>query len=254
MKYSRAIVKQPCENMVNGLTTANLGKPDYALACQQHDKYIEALQSCGLEVTVLPADNDYPDSTFIEDTALLTPDCAILTMPGDPSRRGEIVSTKEAITDYFNNIEQIALPMTVDAGDIMMTGNHFYIGLSDRTNLEGANQVISILNRYGLTGSTIEVGEMLHLKSGVNYLENNVIASTEEFWFRPEFSSFEIIKVDKDESYAANCLWLNDKVLVADGFPKVKEKIKKSGYEIVTLKVSEFQKLDGGLSCLSLRF
>ena len=240
--------------MVNGLTTAKLGKPDYDLACQQHEKYVEALQYCGLEVTVLPADNDYPDSTFVEDTALLTSECAIITMPGDPSRRGEIKSIHDIVSKYYDKIEQTSLPGTVDAGDIMMVGKHFYIGLSNRTNPEGANQVINILNKYGMIGSTIEVGDMLHLKSGVNYLENHVIAAVEEFRSHPEFQKFDIIKVDIDEAYAANCLWLNGKVLVADGFPKVKEMVKKYGYEIVTLSVSEFQKLDGGLSCLSLRF
>ena len=240
--------------MVNGLTTAKLGKPDYDLACQQHEKYVEALQYCGLEVTVLPADNDYPDSTFVEDTALLTSECAIITMPGDPSRRGEIKSIHDIVSKYYDKIEQTSRPGTVDAGDIMMVGKHFYIGLSNRTNPEGANQVINILNKYGMIGSTIEVGDMLHLKSGVNYLENHVIAAVEEFRSHPEFQKFDIIKVDIDEAYAANCLWLNGKVLVADGFPKVKEMVKKYGYEIVTLSVSEFQKLDGGLSCLSLRF
>ena len=240
--------------MVNGLTTAKLGKPNYDLACQQHEKYVEALQYCGLEVTVLPADNDYPDSTFVEDTALLTSECAIITMPGDPSRRGEIKSIHDIVSKYYDKIEQTSLPGTVDAGDIMMVGKHFYIGLSNRTNPEGANQVINILNKYGMTGSTIEVGDMLHLKSGVNYLENHVIAAIKEFRSHPEFQKFDIIKVVKDEAYAANCLWLNGKVLVADGFPKVKEMVKKYGYEIVTLSVSEFQKLDGGLSCLSLRF
>jgi dimethylargininase len=254
MKFTRAIVKKPCENMVNGLTTAKLGKPDYALACKQHSKYVEALRYCGLEVTVLPADNNFPDSTFVEDPALLTSECAIITMPGDPSRRGEIDSIRDAVSNFYTKIEQVFLPGTIDAGDIMMVGKHFYIGLSERTNHNGARQVIDILNKYGMTGTTIEVGNMLHLKSGVNYLENHVIAATREFWFHPEFQKFDIMKVDLDEAYATNCLWLNGKVLVADGFPKVKEMVKKCGYEIVTLSVSEFQKLDGGLSCLSLRF
>ncbi len=254
MKFIKAIVKQPCENMVNGLTTANLGIPDYNLAMEQHDKYVEALISCGLEVSILPPDNDYPDSTFVEDTALLTPECAIITMPGDPSRRGETKSIHNVLSNFYDNIEQIERPKAVDAGDIMMVDKHFYIGLSDRTNIEGANQVITILNKYGMSGSTIDIKNMLHLKSGVNYLENNTIVATEELWDHPDFEKFDILKVDKDEAYAANCLWLNEKIIVADGFPKVKELVVNKGYEIITLCVSEFEKLDGGLSCLSLRF
>ena len=254
MKFSKAIVKIPCENMVNGLTTANLGKPDYKLALKQHEKYIEALQHCGLDVTILPFDNNYPDSTFVEDTALLTPECAIITMPGDPTRQGETESIKEAVSKYYNNIEQVNLPMTVDAGDIMMIGKHFYIGLSDRTNIEGANQVINILNKYRMSGSTIDINNMLHLKSGVNYLENNIIAVTEKLWDHNDLKDFDKIRVDNDEAYAANCLWLNGKVIVADGFPKIRNLIEKKGCEVITLCVSEFEKLDGGLSCLSLRF
>ena len=254
MKFTRAIVKRPCENMVNGLTTANLGTPDYGLALKQHDEYILALESCSLDVTVLPPDNNYPDSTFVEDTALLTPKCAIITMPGDPSRRGETDSIKDALNRFYTTIELVHLPGTVDAGDIMMVGDHFYIGQSERTNLDGANQIIKILNKHGMTGNNIDVGDMLHLKSGVNYLENNTLVATEELWDNPEFDNFEIIRVSNDEAYAANCLWVNGKVIVADGFPKIQNSLKKAGLEIKTLNVSEFQKLDGGLSCLSLRF
>jgi len=254
MRFTKAIVRQPCENMIHGLTTANLGKPDYILACKQHEKYIEALISCGLDVTILPPENDYPDSTFVEDAALLIPECAIITMPGDPSRRGETDSIREIIGKFYNTIEQACLPGTVDAGDIMMVDKHFYIGLSERTNIDGANQIISILNKYGMSGSTLEVGDMLHLKSGVNYLENNIIAVTKDLWNHPDLKNFDFVKVDDDEAYAANCLWLNGKVIVADGFPKILESLKIRGLEILTLSVSEFQKLDGGLSCLSLRF
>ena len=136
----------------------------------------------------------------------------------------------------------------------MMIGKHFYIGLSDRTNIEGANQVINILNKYRMSGSTIDINNMLHLKSGVNYLENNIIAVTEELWDHNDLKDFDKIRVDNDEAYAANCLWLNGKVIVADGFPKIRNLIEKKGYEVITLCVSEFEKLDGGLSCLSLRF
>ena len=100
MQFRNAIVRKPCKNMVNGLTSANLGKPDYELACKQHQKYIEALKSCGLEVDILEANEDYPDSTFIEDIALLTPHCAIITNPGAPSRKGEVKDVIKTIEKY----------------------------------------------------------------------------------------------------------------------------------------------------------
>ena len=251
--FTKAIVKRPCKNLVNGLTTANLGKPDYDLALKQHQGYIEALIECGLEVTILEADEDYPDSVFVEDTAVLTPRCAIITNPGAPSRRGEIIEISKVLKNIYQNVETITEPGTLEAGDVMMVGNHFYIGISKRTNQAGANQLINILEKYDLTGSTITLENVLHLKSGVSYLDNNNLLSIKNFINEPEFQKYNIILVDEDESYAANSLWINDNVLVPEGFPKTKENINNAGYTAIEIDVTEFRKLDGGLSCLSLR-
>ncbi len=252
--FSKAIVRIPCKNFINGLTTASLGLPDYDLALIQHQEYVEALRKCGLEVIVLDADEDYPDSTFVEDTALLTPYCAIITNPGASSRKGETAEIKNILTEYYSKIETIKNPGTVEAGDIMMVGHHFYIGLSRRTNINGAEQLINILKKYGMTGSVITLDKVLHLKSGVAYLENNNLAAAGEFLLKPDFHKFNILKIDDDESYAANCVWINDHILLPKGFPKAKKTIEKAYNNIIEVNVSEFQKLDGGLSCLSLRF
>ena len=254
MMFKKAIVRKPCKNLVYGLTSVNLGKPDYGLALKQHQKYIEALEDCGLNVIILDADENYPDSTFVEDTALLTPHCAIITNPGAPSRNGEVIKMQRILEKQFLNLEYIKAPGTLEAGDIMMANKHFYIGLSERTNSDGANQLINILKKYNLTGSAINVENTLHLKSGVSYLENNNLLSVAGFSSKQEFQKFNVITVDDDESYAANSLWINDKVLVPKGYPKTKEKIEKAGYITIDIDVSEFRKLDGGLSCLSLRF
>jgi dimethylargininase len=251
---SKAIVRIPCKNFTNGLTTANLGLPDYDLALIQHKEYVEALRKCGLKVVVLDADEDYPDSTFVEDTALLTKHCAIITNLWASSRKGETIEIKTVLTEYFSNIETINDPGTVEAGDIMMVGDHYYIGLSQRTNINGAEQLIKILKIYGMTGSVVTLDKVLHLKSGVAYLENNNIAAAGEFLLKPEFRKFNIFKIDDDESYAANCIWINDNILLPKGFPKARKTIEKAYYDIIEVNVSEFQKLDGGLSCLSLRF
>lgn len=252
--FLKAIVKKPCKNLVKGLTSANLGLPDYKLALIQHQKYVEALMECGLEVTVLEADENYPDSTFVEDTAFLTPKCAIITNPGAPSRRGEIVEMERTIKNISQNVEYIKSPGTLEAGDVMMVGTHFFIGLSARTNQNGANQLITILEKYGYTGSTVTLGNVLHLKSGVSYLENNNLLTTSSFFRKSEFQKFNLILVDDNEEYAANSLWINDKVLVPKGFNKTKMKIDNLGYSTIEVDVSEFRKLDGGLSCLSLRY
>jgi dimethylargininase len=254
MTFSNAIVRTPGPSMVHGLTSADLGKPDFETALNQHAAYIQALKACGLQVTVLPADDTFPDSTFVEDTALVTRACAIITRPGAPSRRDETGAIEAALRGFFPVIERVTAPGTVDAGDIIMVGNHFYIGLSQRTDTDGAAQVIRILARYGMTGSTIPLQNVLHLKSGVTWLERGRMVTAGEFIGRPEFAAYMEIRVDDDEQYAANCLYLNGTVLIATGYPKLKRAIAACGYRTMALDLSEFRKLDGGLSCLSLRF
>ncbi len=254
MRFTRAIVRRPGSSLVNGLTSANLGAVNYELALVQHDAYACALRECGLTVIVLPPDDDYPDSTFVEDTALLTPECAIMMRPGASSRRGETRQIEMVIKEFFQTVERVDSPGTADAGDIMMVGGHYYIGLSTRTNLDGAEQIIGILKLYGMTGSALPLRHMLHLKSGVSYLENSNLLVAGELKDHPELKKFTQIPVEDDEQYAANSLWINGTVLVPAGFPKTETAIKSLGYKTVTLDTSEFRKLDGGLSCLSLRF
>ena len=188
--FTKAIVRTPSKSFVNGLTTADLGLPDYNLALSQHKKYIEALIKCGLKVSILAPDEEHPDSTFVEDTALLTKKCAIITNPGAPSRRGEIVEMKGVLKHHYSVIEKIASPGTIEAGDIMMVDDHFYIGLSERTNDDGAAQMITILNKYGYSGSVILLNDMLHLKTGVSYLGNNTLLAYGELIFEEEFNNF----------------------------------------------------------------
>ncbi len=252
--FSKAIVRLPCKNIINGLSSSNLGKPDYEKVLLQHLSYVKALEQCGLEVTILDADDNFPDSTFVEDTALLTSEFAIITNPGALSRRGEKKEISKVLKRFYSNIEFIKDPGNVDAGDIMMVGTHFYIGLSKRTNSEGAKQVMMILEKFGLTGSVVSIKNILHLKSGLSYLENNNLVAINELINKFQFAQFNIIKVDADEDYAANCVWINGKVLIAQGFPKLKRTIESFNYKTLEVDVSEFRKLDGGLSCLSLRF
>ncbi len=253
-KFTKAIVRTPSKSLIKGLSSANHGIPNYELALKQHTEYIKALISCGLEVTVLPPDENFPDSTFVEDVALLTDNCAIITNPGAESRKGEIAAIDEVLSKFYRNIYRIDDPGTIEAGDIMMVGSHFYIGLSERTNEEGAKQMIYILEKYGKTGSLINLEKVLHLKTGLAYLENNNLVACGEFLIKDEFQSFNIIEIDESESYASNCIWVNNKVIIPLGYPEAKEKIVNAGYDIVEVDVSEFKKLDGGLSCLSLRF
>lgn len=252
--FTNAIARKPGRSMVSGITTADLGKPDYEKALRQHHDYVEALKQCGVSVTVLEADEGYPDSCFVEDTALLTKKCAIITNPGAGSRKGEEKEIREVLERFYDNIEVVKEPGTIEGGDIMMVGDHFYIGLSARTNEAGARQMIEHLQKYGYSGSAVPFEKFLHLKTGVSYLEQNNLLATGEFIRHPVFKGFNIIKISEEESYAANCIWVNDFVLVPKGFNEAKKAVVEAGYRIIEVDVSEFRKLDGGLSCLSLRF
>lgn len=252
--FENVIVKSPCKAMVNGISSANLGKPDYELAVKQHKFYIETLKKCGVNVTVLNADEKYPDSCFVEDVALCTRKCAIITNPGAVSRKGEQVEMSEVLKKFYKDIEFIKAPGTIEAGDIMMVGDHFYIGLSARTNQDGADQMIKILNKYGLEGSVVPLKKVLHLKTGLSYIENNNLLIAGEFIDNPVFKDFNKIIVPEDEAYGANSIWVNGHVLVPAGYPKTQKAIEDLGYTVHVVDTSEFRKLDGGLSCLSLRF
>jgi dimethylargininase len=252
--FKHTIVKTPGESYINGLTTSDLGRPILEKALQQHADYIEALKTCGVEVTVLPSNNDFPDSAFVEDTAVLTSEFAVISNPGAPSRNGEIIEIEAAIKSHYENIYSIKSPGMLDGGDILQIDNHFYIGLSVRTNQVGAEQLKRILELEKYKATIVPLEKFFHLKTGISYLGNQTIVVAGEFIDHPDFKSYNKIIVPPEEEYAANCIRVNDYVIIPTGFPKTKQKINKAGYETIELNMSEFRKLDGGLSCLSLRF
>jgi len=252
LKY--AVVRKPCKNFQNGLTTSNLGLPKYNKALRQHSDYINCLRTCGLEVIELNSDERFPDSTFVEDTAIVNKEFAIITNPGAISRQGEVVEINIVLEKFYNNIESIKSPGTVDGGDIMKVENQFFIGISKRTNIEGANQLKIILENYGYPCYTIPLIRVLHLKTGVAYIGDNNLIAAGEFIDKPIFKGFNIIKVEKDESYAANSIRVNSFIILPKGFKKLKNSLLDLDYKIFEIEMSEFRKMDGGLSCLSLRF
>lgn len=247
------IVRKPSSNFADGITTSNLGKPDYKKALKQHEGYIEALKKCGCDVTILDADERYPDSTFVEDVAIVTEKCAVVTKPGAPSRRGEEKEIVDVLKKFYNNIEYLVGDACLDGGDILRFENHFYIGQSKRTNAEGARQLTEILNKYGYTASTVSLEKVLHLKTGVVYLKDNTFVVSGEFIDHDTFKEFKGIKVDEDEAYSVNCILVNDHLLIPKGFKKSQKALEDAGYKVIEVEVSEFEKMDGGLTCLSLR-
>ncbi|MFZ0747325.1 MAG: arginine deiminase family protein [Terracidiphilus sp.] len=255
--FKHAIVRIPGSNFAAGLTSVDLGVPQYGLVLAQHARYCEALKECGLSLTTLEADLRYPDSTFVEDTAVLTEHGAILTRPSAESREGEVDAIRPVIARFFPSALAIHAPGTLDGGDICEAGNHFFLGISHRTNEEGAQQLAAHLAGLGYTSSTIDVRgrtSILHLKSGISYIGDNTLVVMEEMADNEQFRRFNLIRVAAEESYAANCVRVNSRVLVAAGYPRVTAELAARGFDPLVLDMSEFQKMDGGLSCLSLRF
>ena len=224
---------------------------------KQHEKYCQALRQCGLAVTKLPADLRYPDSTFVEDTAVLTGHAVILTRPGALSRQGEVEGLQATLTQFFATLHTITPPGTLEGGDICEADGHFFIGISQRTNEEGARQLAGFLSQAGCTSTTVDIRGiqgLLHLKSGIASLGEHRLVLINELAEMGDFNGFDIVRVEPSENYATNCVRVNDWVLIAAGFPGIEKTMRCFGYQVMALDMSEFQKMDGGLSCLSLRF
>jgi dimethylargininase len=257
MRFTRALVRPPGATFAGGITTARLGPPDLALALEQHAAYCETLERMGVSLVRLAADPDFPDSTFIEDAAIVTAEGAILTRPGAASRAGEVAAVGAALSRWFPEPIRINAPGTVDGGDVCEAGLQFFLGLSERTNSHGAGQLAAWLARHGFRTSVIDIRGMpglLHLKTGLSWLGGRRLLATREIAEHEALSGWDVVTVPEGEDYAANCVRVNDAVLVARGFPATSALLTELGYDLCPLPMSEFRKMDGGLSCLSVRW
>jgi dimethylargininase len=257
MRFSHAIVRPPAATFAAGITTSSLGPPDLALALEQHAAYCRTLEQVGVSLLRLAPDAEYPDSTFVEDAAIVTARGAILTRPGAASRAGEVAALGAALGRWFPELDAITAPGTVDGGDVCEAGPHFFIGLSARTNAEGAAQLAAWLGQRGFESSVIDVRRMpglLHLKTGLSWLDGRRLLAADEVAKHEGLGGWEVVRLPAGEEYAANCLRVNDTVLIAQGYPGTAALLGRMGYELIALAMSEYRKMDGGLSCLSVRW
>jgi dimethylargininase len=255
--FTQAIVRPPAATFAEGITSSGLGPPDLELALEQHDAYCQVLEQLGLELATLPADPAFPDSTFVEDTAIVTAKGAILTRPGAPSRAGEVRAMKTALSRWFPELARIEPPGTVDAGDVCEADHHVLIGLSHRTNQEGAAQLSAWLSALGFETSIIDIRGipgLLHLKTGLSSLGPGRLIAWPELVRHEALRWWDVLEVPRGEEYAANCLRVNDVLLVAAGFPRTAALLYDSRHDVVAIDISEYRKMDGGLSCLSVRW
>jgi dimethylargininase len=257
VRFTHAIVRPPAATFAAGITTSGLGPPDLVLALEQHEAYCHVLERLGLSLARLAPDPAFPDSTFVEDAAIVTARGAMLTRPGAPSRAGEVAALGAALGRWFPELEAITAPGTVDGGDVCEAGPHFFIRLSARTNGEGAAQLAAWLEQRGFGSSVIDIRRMpglLHLKTGLSWLGGRRLLATDEVAGDEALGGWEVVRVPAGEEYAANCVRVNDAVLIAQGYPATAALLGGLGYEVVALEMSEYRKMDGGLSCLSVRW
>lgn len=232
---------------------------NYDRARLQHQQYEEALRSLGVQVISLPEEQDLPDSVFVEDTALVLDECAIMLNPGAASRRPEVDSVEKALSPYR---ETYRMPSggSLDGGDILRIGKHIFVGLSDRSTEEGVSQLSTILEQGRMNGPSgyqihqVKVSGCLHLKSAVTQVRENTLLINPDWVSKDDFPGMQFIDIHPSEVYAANALLVGKKTICSSSFPKTQEKLHNSGVEMLTLATDELAKAEGALTCCSLIF
>ena len=252
MNFTHAITRSPAKNFAEGLTSAGLGVADFAIMQAQHEAYVAALRDAGLEVQVLDAAPRYPDAYFVEDAAVVAPEVAVIARPGASSRRGE-EALMEPVLAAHRPLARIEPPGTLEGGDVLQIGKRFFIGVTARTNEAGARQLERILSEHGYQCTLIPVTHTLHLKSDLNAVSAETVLVTSALAEHEVLAGYEKIVVRPDEAYAANVVRVNDRLLMPGGFPRLREQLGARVADVVELDMSESRKMDGGLTCLSLR-
>ena len=222
---------------------------DYARAVEQHDEYERVLAELGCSVRRIEPAPAMPDAVFVEDTAIVVDELAIITRPGAESRRSEIASMAAALAE-FRPLAHITEPATIDGGDVLRVDKRIWIGMSDRSSAEAAAQVSALLPGYEV--ARVPLRDCLHLKTAVTYAGRNTLVINPA-WVDP-LEGFDIIEVDPSEPFAANTLTIGDVVLCAAAFPRTAQRLRDRGFTVREIDASELAKAEGGLTCCSVIF
>jgi dimethylargininase len=249
-----ALTREPARSLDACELTYREREPiDREAAARQHRGYREALRECGARVVTLPPAEEFPDSVFVEDTAVVLEELAVLTRPGVGSRRGE-VSLIEPEVARLRGVARVEPPATLEGGDVLRLGRTLYVGLSPRTNAEGAAALRRLVAPHGYEVLTVEPRGCLHLKSGCSALDDGAVL-VNPGWVDPaNFRGREVLAVDAAEPWAANVLSVAGRVCVGAAFPRTAEMLAARGRDVRAVEVSEFAKAEGALTCLSLLF
>ena len=253
-QFTHAIVRQPAKSIVKGLRAVDIGSPDYDQMICDHNDYVGALVSAGVKVISLTALDTFPDGQFVEDTALCLPEAVILMRPGAPSRLGEVCEIEPQLRDLFKAVYEIEKPGHIEGGDILVTGKEILVGRSARTNENGVSQLSEIVTPLGyVMREVFTPPEILHFKTDCSLLGPDEILSTKRLQASGCFDGYRVINVADGEEASANAIRVNDYLIMPAGFPRTRAILEEHGYKVKVINNTECAKLDGGMSCLSLR-
>ena len=254
-RFERAIVRRPGRSVVDGLRAEDRGTPDHATYLREHEAYVRALEKAGVDVITLPALQNFPDSVFVEDTALTLPEGIVILTPGAPSRRGEALVMAGDARRLGLDVHWPESGGTVDGGDVLITEREVLVGQSARSDRAGIDALERLLASLGYRLRAVQTPPgVLHFKSDCSLLGPDTVLATPGLAAGGAFAGYQVIETPDGEEAAANAIRVNDVVLLAEGFPRTAERLGEAGFEVVTVPVSQAALLDGGLSCQSLRF
>jgi dimethylargininase len=252
--FTHAIVREPGRSVVNGIRSTP-DAPTYDGVVVEHRAYIEALRIAGLTVDILPPLESFPDSIFVEDPALVFPEGAILLRPGVASRLGEAEEMRDSLNKHFNRVLELEGEQYADGGDVLVSQDEIFIGLSKRTNHAGAERLVELLAQLGRKAHIAETpSDILHFKSASSLLSEDTVMATKQMAGSGIFAHLKVLVVPDGEDGAANFLRINDTVFVGDRFPRTIAMLRAEGFNAKGVSVTEIGKLDAGLSCMSLRW
>jgi dimethylargininase len=254
-RFTKAITRRPSQSVTGGIRDGAGPDPDAVKFADQHATYVSALSESGAEIFELPELEEFPDSVFVEDTCICLKDTAIILRPGATSRFGETVHMTSVLQRHFNNVIELSGGGFIDGGDVLLSDTDAFIGLSERTDPKGFDALATILKPFDYTPVQVNTPPgILHFKTECGLLDSNTIFATSVMASLACFADYRVIVVPEGEEAAANVVRFADTVFLSDGYPKSEFLLRENGYNVVVLDTSEAAKIDGGLSCMSLRF
>ena len=255
-RFTHAVTRRPSASITRGLRAVDTGNPDLALLQSHHADYVAALKAAGAKVTELPPLDAYPDSVFVEDTALCLPQGAVIMRPGAPSRLGEAGEMAPHLAALYGDLRRIAgAGSHIEGGDILVSETEVLVGRSARTNAAGIAELAGLLADWGWRLREVHTPPgVLHFKTDCSLMDGETVLSTRRLSASGCFAGYRVLDVAEGEEAAANAIRFNDLVIMPAGFPRTRAVVERAGYTVREVGNSECAKLDGGMSCLSLRF